>query len=331
MANQTPPKYRPSAIATPIGWAHDKTGEQLVSVRGLEPAEGTEDYKPNSRKWIKEYQEATADTAPANTVAPSITGTAKVGSVLTGTAGTWTGRPTPVTALQWLRGGVDIAGATASTYTLVAADAGTTVSLKVTATNSVGSVSATSAATATVTAAPVNTAVPTISGTPKVGTALTATTGTWTGTPTPTYAYQWKVGGTNAGTNAATYTPVASDAGKTVTVTVTATNSAGTATANSTATAAVTQTPANTAVPVVSGTTALGDTLTTTNGTWTGTPAPTFTYQWTRGGTNIAGATAATYVITAADQGTTLVAKVTATNSAGTATANSAGTAVPAA
>lgn len=57
MANQQPPKNRPTAVATPIGWAHDKTGEQLVSVRGLAPAEGTEDYRPNSPVWMKAFHD----------------------------------------------------------------------------------------------------------------------------------------------------------------------------------------------------------------------------------------------------------------------------------
>lgn len=62
MANQQPPKGRPTAVATPIGWAHDKTGEQLVSVRGLTPAEGTEDYRPNSPVWMKAYQDGGGTT-----------------------------------------------------------------------------------------------------------------------------------------------------------------------------------------------------------------------------------------------------------------------------
>jgi len=40
--------------------------------------------------------------------------------------------------------------------------------------------------------------------------------------------------------------------------------------------------PANTAPPVVSGTPAVGSTLTVSKGTWDGSPAPTFTYQWVR-------------------------------------------------
>lgn len=87
---------------------------------------------------------------------------------------------------------------------------------------------------------PTNSVAPTITGTPKVGTALTALKGTWSGNPTPTYAYQWKAGGVNiAGATGTTYTPVSGDVGKTITVTVTATNSQGNASATSAATAAV--------------------------------------------------------------------------------------------
>lgn len=51
MAN-TPLPYRPGAVPTPHGWAHEVTGEQLVSRRGLEPAAGTETYVPNSPVWM---------------------------------------------------------------------------------------------------------------------------------------------------------------------------------------------------------------------------------------------------------------------------------------
>ena len=147
MANKPLP-YRPAAVPTHLGWAHEKTGEQLTSHRNLEPAEGTEDYHPNNRKWMAAYGEATAPAAPENTALPTITGTAKVGSVLTGTAGTWSGRPTPTNSFQWLRDGANISGATGGTYTLVTADAGKVISLKVTATNTAGSATATSANTA---------------------------------------------------------------------------------------------------------------------------------------------------------------------------------------
>jgi hypothetical protein len=86
--------------------------------------------------------------------------------------------------------------------------------------------------------------------------------------------------------------------------------------------------PVNTVAPVVSGTATFGQTLTTTNGTWTGAPAPTFTYQWQRGVSNIGGATSSTYVVQAADALNTLRCVVTATNPLGSVSANSNNTAV---
>jgi hypothetical protein len=73
--------------------------------------------------------------------------------------------------------------------------------------------------------------------------------------------------------------------------------------------------PVNTVAPAVTGTASFGSTLTTNNGTWTGAPAPTFTYQWQRVTTNISGATSSTYVLVAADVGNTIRCVVTATNS----------------
>ena len=86
----------------------------------------------------------------------------------------------------------------------------------------------------------------------------------------------------------------------------------------------VNQVPVNTTAPAVTGTTTVGQTLTTTNGTWTGVPSPTFTYQWFRSpSTSISGATSSTYTLTAADAGNTIYCRVTATNAAGSASANS--------
>ena len=75
--------------------------------------------------------------------------------------------------------------------------------------------------------------------------------------------------------------------------------------------------PANTVAPVASGTARVGETLSCTEGTWTGTPAPTFTYQWRRGGSNIASATNSTYVLVMADVGQAIDCNVTATNALG--------------
>ena len=71
--------------------------------------------------------------------------------------------------------------------------------------------------------APVNRDVPYVE---QQGATLNCTMGNWEGEPT-TYGYQWTVGGTVVGTDAAEYTVQASDVGKTATCIVTATNSGG--------------------------------------------------------------------------------------------------------
>ena len=84
-----------------------------------------------------------------------------------------------------------------------------------------------------------------------------------------------------------------------------------------------------TAVPRISGTRAVGRTLTASTGTWTPTPT-SYTYRWKRNGTAIAGATARTYRLTTADAGHNISVTVTARRSGRTATAStSARTAVP--
>jgi hypothetical protein len=86
--------------------------------------------------------------------------------------------------------------------------------------------------------------------------------------------------------------------------------------------------PANYALPVVSGTATVGQTLSCTTGGWSGYPAPTYAYQWVRGAaTNISGATSSTYTLVDADYNNTVKCTVTATNSAGSASATSAATA----
>lgn len=83
--------------------------------------------------------------------------------------------------------------------------------------------------------------------------------------------------------------------------------------------------PANTTLPAISGTLTVGQTLTTTNGTWTGV-SPTYTRQWFRGNHPIPGATATTRVLAAADAGFRMSCRVTATDVNGSSTVFSART-----
>ena len=305
----------------------------------------------------------TASTNTAAMGAPTITGTAQVGQTLT--AGTTAimdadGLTSPTYTYQWIRVATDntetnISSATASTYTLVAADQGTTVKVTVSFTDDASNAETlTSAATAAVAAAAntLATGAPTITGTAQVGQTLTAGTTAIMdadGLTSPTYTYQWiRVATDNTETNissatASTYTLVAADQGTTVKVTVSFTDDASNAeTLTSAATAAVAA-AANTlatGAPTITGTAQVGQTLTA--GTTAimdadGLTSPTYTYQWIRVATdntetNISSATASTYTLVAADQGTTVKVTVSFTDDASNAeTLTSAATAAVAA
>ena len=196
----------------------------------------------------------TANNPP--TGRPTISGTAQVGQTLTAaTSGIMDsdGLTSPTYTHQWIRVNgtdADISGATSGTYTLVAADQGKTIKVKVSFTDDASNAETlTSAATAVVAAAANNpaTGAPTISGTAQVGQTLTAATSgimDSDGLTSPTYTYQWiRVNGTDAdisGATSGTYTLVAADQGKTIKVKVSFTDDASNAeTLTSAATAAV--------------------------------------------------------------------------------------------
>lgn len=91
--------------------------------------------------------------------------------------------------------------------------------------------------------------------------------------------------------------------------------------------AATVAAPTNSTIPTISGTAQVGQTLTASQGTWTGSPT-SYAYHWNRSGSAIAGATSATYAPVSGDIGATLTCTVTATNAGGSAGATSAATAV---
>jgi hypothetical protein len=183
----------------------------------------------------------------------------------------------------------------------------------------IGALSGRNIASAPAGDAPVNTVVPVISdATPKVGEEITVTNGTWTNSPT-SFSYQWSRDGlsiTGATSNA--YTPVIADYNLPLSCTVTATNSSGSANASATNTSNVLPAnPVNTIAPVITGIYQSGQTLTCSQGTWTGQGTLTYAYQWKRNGGNISGATSSTYVTQVTDEETTLTCTVTSTNAGG--------------
>lgn len=90
--------------------------------------------------------------------------------------------------------------------------------------------------------------------------------------------------------------------------------------------------PYNTVAPAVTGTTTVGQTLTTTNGTWAGDATITYARQWEESSSNdplstlwtaISGATGTTRVLASGQLGKYIRCKVTATNSVGSTVAYS--------
>lgn len=89
-----------------------------------------------------------------------------------------------------------------------------------------------------------------------------------------------------------------------------------------TAGAIVIPAPTVTMAPAISGTATVGQTLTATEGTYTG--SPTVTLQWLRGGVAISGATGLSYVLTSDDLAASITVQATATNAAGSVQSTSA-------
>lgn len=303
-------------------------------------------------------------TPPVSTSLPTVSGPAQLGSAIVASTGTWANNPTSY-GYQWQQcdsSGVTcagIAGATQTSYTPASAQVGKTLRVTVFASNASGSGSATSGATAPVVAptsgAPTATTAPSVSGTPQVGSSITASTGNWTNSPSA-YAYQWgqcDSAGAGcsaiAGATATTFTPTTAQVGKTIRVTLVATNAAGSGSATSAATAAVaaaagagggggsgggggtSSMPQNTAAPTVSGTAQAGNTLSASVGTWTNSPT-SYSYQWQQcdgsgsGCSPVSGATSATLALTSSQVGSTLRVMVTASNASGSASASSSAT-----
>jgi hypothetical protein len=198
-----------------------------------------------------------------------------------------------------------------------------------------------SALTAAPRVAPVNIESPTITGTPRVGEALTAQNGTWENSPTE-FRYRWlRCGplGFNCLLLAAdgkTYRLGGTDLGRTMRVRVTAVNADGATNARSEPTDVVLPDAAplvNTSRPTITGEPRVGQELTASEGTWTGNPT-SFAFQWQRCDIDsftcaaVIGATGRSYGVRLADLGFRLRVEVTARKDARSGTATSAATAV---
>ena len=294
---------------------------------------------PGSQQSSQQQEE----NSPA-TGNPTISGTAQVRETLTAstTGITDADRLTNVSySYQWIANDgtsdSDIADATSSSYTLVAADAGKTIKVKVAFTDDNGNdESLTSTATTAVIAANTSaTGAPTISGTVQVDQTLTADTsgiGDADGLTNVSYSYQWIA---NDGTDdtdiqdatGSTYILSAADEGKTVKVRVSFTDDEGNQeTRTSALTVAVAPIPNSPATgePTISGTAQVGQMLTASTSDISdsnGLANAIFTYQWIANDgtedTDIPDATGSTHTIGTDDEGKAFKVRVSFTDDRG--------------
>jgi|PlaIllAssembly_1097288.scaffolds.fasta_scaffold124808_4 hypothetical protein len=88
--------------------------------------------------------------------------------------------------------------------------------------------------------------------------------------------------------------------------------------------------PANVAPPSLIGTPQVGTGTLCSNGTWTGDPTPTYSYQWEIDGAQIAGATLQSFTPPAGSAGKTLTCMETARNQHGAVSIRTAGAVITA-
>src|ERR1700686_2647089 len=235
---------------------------------------------------------AAGSGAPVNETTPTLAGSARDGVRLKTVKGVWSGQAPLGYSYAWRRcdasGSVceAIAGASKASYKATHQDVGHTLRVVVSATNEIGSASATSGPSALVAAAaPAKKAAPKIAGVGQDGQLLSAGTGAWKGTPPFTYSYRWEACNSLGeacsvipGATEASYRAASSQIGGRLRAIVTATNSVGSASATSSASKRIILgPPVNTSPPTISGSLQDGQTLTAASGGWGGTGP--FTYS----------------------------------------------------
>lgn len=229
---------------------------------------------------------------------------------------------------QWQADGVNIAGATSKNYTLTQNDVGKHITLAVTYRNEQNQlVTLTSEQTAAV--ANVNDAVTgnvvitaPVGETFRQGILLTANAAALADLDgLGAFQYQWKANGVNiVGANNATYLLTQADVGKAISVVVSYIDGYGTAESKTSTNAPVIANvnDAPTGNVVIEGVAAINQLLTANTATIADLDGlGAFSYQWKANGIDINGATAATYLVTAAETGKIITVSVSYTDGFG--------------
>ena len=276
--------------------------------------------------------------SPLDLEPPTIEGDLREGVKLAVNPGVWAGTPPIAYHYQWERCSAltsvceVITGATAATYTLEAADVADSMIVKVTASNGLGTATASSPETPVVGALlPVDLGLPSILGSLVEGQLLSAEPGSWSGSEPISYAYQWlecdaageKCSEISKATGS-TLSLASGLIGDTAEVVVTATNAAGSSSATSSPTSIIEGLlPSNTKVPSILGSLVEGQLLSAEPGSWSGSEPISYAYQWLECDaagekcSEISKATGSTLSLLSGLIGDTVKVVVTATNVAG--------------
>ncbi len=249
---------------------------------------------------------ANINDLPTGTV--SISGTATQGQTLTATNTLADADGLGAVGYQWRADGVDISGATSSTYSLKQSDVSKTITVLAHFTDGFGAAESVSSS-ATSAVANINdlpTGTVTIIGAATQGQSLTVTNTIADVDGLGLVSYQWRAAGLNiSGAISNTLTLTQADVGKAITVVANYTDSFGKAESLSSA-ATITVANVNdlpTGGVTISGTSTQGQILTATNTLSDVDGLGTVGYQWQAAGVSISGATSATYTLKQSDVG----------------------------
>jgi len=253
-------------------------------------------------------------TITPSTIA-SVSISASATTVCTGSGATFTATPTnggTTPSYQWKLNGTNV-GTNSTTYTaatLANSDAITCVMTSNATPCLVGSPATSN--TITITVNPIVTASVSIAAT--ATTICAATSVTFTATPTnggASPAYQWKINGTNVGTNSATYTTSTLANGDAVTCVMTSNAScviSSPATSNTITMTITPSTPASVSISASATTVCSGTSVTFTATPTNGGTTPS--YQWKVNGANV-GTNSTTYTSSALTNGNTITCVLT--------------------
>ena len=253
--------------------------------------------------------------APTATTAPTVTGGGKVGTSLQASPPAWS--VSGVTnAIQWLRDGQPIAGATGTTYAVVAGDVNRSLAVRYTGTSTGGPRPRPSArpSPAVLGDAPAAATSPVLAGSGKVGSTVSVPAASWD-LDGVTETLQWMRDG-NPITGETSRSHVVTSWGPRPPAQRPGHRHAGGTSCRDRdeqlSRGEPGSSPESTRSPAVAGSTSVGRVLTADPGDWTADPS--FTFQWLRNGTVISGATGTTYQVVEPDAGQRLSVRVTASS-----------------